>query len=107
MCAELFLSAAVIISTAENPNSFDLFSNDGERQFVRQFAKEDDAGAFCIPLNISAANIEGVKDGSNVTIQVVFDGGDGALYQVLVTRSYFFFSVSDSTFLVRRPYALG
>ncbi|KAH9487152.1 Copper acquisition factor BIM1 [Psilocybe cubensis] len=74
-------TAAVIISTAENPNSFDLFSKDGERQFVRQFAKEDDAGAFCIPLNISAANIEGVRDGSNVTIQVVFDGGDGALYQ--------------------------
>ncbi|PPQ90436.1 hypothetical protein CVT25_014954 [Psilocybe cyanescens] len=74
-------SASVILSTAENPNSFDLFSVDGQEQIVSPWGNEHDAGSFCIPLNISAANIEGVRDGSNVTIQVVFNGGDGALYQ--------------------------
>jgi len=76
------VAAGVIISTVPNPNSFDNFTVNGERQFVRYFAKEEAAGTFCIPLNISAAGLDGVKDGSNVTIQVVFDGGDGNLYQV-------------------------
>lgn len=71
-------TAGVIISTAQNPTSFDNFTVNGEQQFVKGFAKQDDAGVFCIPLNISAANITGVKDGSNVTIQVCHD-----------SRSYF------------------
>ncbi|TFK41392.1 hypothetical protein BDQ12DRAFT_591019, partial [Crucibulum laeve] len=74
-------TAGVIISTVQNPRSFDNFSVNGQQQFVSNYAKEADAGTFCIPLNISAANVEGVRDGSNVTIQIVFEGGDGNLYQ--------------------------
>ncbi|KAF4623353.1 hypothetical protein D9613_001602 [Agrocybe pediades] len=74
-------TAGVIISTVDNPRSFDNFTANGNQQFVRNFAKEADAGTFCVPLNISEAGIEGVRDGSNVTIQIVFDGGDGNLYQ--------------------------
>ena len=50
--------------------------------FVRDYAREEGAGTFCIPLDIAAANIPGAVDGANVTIQVVFEGGDGNLYQV-------------------------
>ena len=50
------------------------------------------AGTFCFPIDIAASNISGVQEGANVTIQVIFDGGDGSLYQVsfvlrFVTRS--------------------
>lgn len=73
------------ISTVDNPNNFDNFTvnNTGEAQLlVRDFASEELPGEFCLPLNISAAGIPGVGEGSNVTIQVVFNGGDGNLYQV-------------------------
>lgn len=66
-----------------NPNSFDNFTVSGNQQLVRGYAKAENAGSFCMPLNISAANIPEAKDGANVTIQVIFDGGDGNLYQVL------------------------
>jgi hypothetical protein len=70
-----------MISTVDNPSSFDHFNVDGQQQLIHPYAQEDDAGTFCVPLNISAANIPNVRDGSNVTIQVVFEGGDGNLYQ--------------------------
>lgn len=39
-------------------------------------------GLFCFPINIAASNVSGIQDGANVTIQVIFNGGDGTLYQV-------------------------
>ncbi|KAF9042094.1 hypothetical protein BJ165DRAFT_1327426, partial [Panaeolus papilionaceus] len=91
-------TAGVIISTVSNPNNFDNFTANGQQQLVRGFAHEDNAGTFCMPLNISAANIPGVGDGSNVTIQVVFEGGDGNLYQCAdLTLSANLTSVSDFT----------
>ncbi|RDB28521.1 hypothetical protein Hypma_015284 [Hypsizygus marmoreus] len=74
-------TAGVIISTVQNPTSFDNFSVSGQQQIVGPYAKEEAAGTFCIPLNISAAGIDGATDGANVTIQIVFAGGDGNLYQ--------------------------
>ncbi|KAF8898354.1 hypothetical protein BD779DRAFT_1666222 [Infundibulicybe gibba] len=74
-------TAGVLISTVQNPNSFDNFSVNGQQQFVRPFANEAAAGTFCIPLNMSDSNIAGVRDGANVTIQVVLGGSDGNLYQ--------------------------
>ncbi|KAG5719315.1 hypothetical protein E4T56_gene13298 [Termitomyces sp. T112] len=74
-------TSGVLLSTAQDPVSFDNFSVNGVQQIVGPYAKEANAGTFCIPLNISAAGIENVRDGSNVTIQVVFAGGDGNLYQ--------------------------
>ncbi|KIM48434.1 hypothetical protein M413DRAFT_440166 [Hebeloma cylindrosporum] len=74
-------TGGVLISTVANPNSFDNFTVNGVDQLVHPYAKQADTGTFCIPLNISAAGIAGATDGANVTIQVVFDGGDGNLYQ--------------------------
>lgn len=72
-----------LLSTVANPNNFDNFSVNGVPQLAYPYAEEAGAGTFCIPLNISAAGISGVKDGANVTLQIVFAGGDGNLYQVL------------------------
>ncbi|KAJ3503404.1 hypothetical protein NLJ89_g8450 [Agrocybe chaxingu] len=74
-------AAGVLVSTVPNPNNFDNFSVNGVQQLVKPFAREADAGSFCIPLNLTEAGVAGVQDGANVTIQVVFDGGDGLLYQ--------------------------
>lgn len=39
-------------------------------------------GKFCFPISIAASGVFGIQDGANVTIQVIFDGSDGILYQV-------------------------
>ena len=49
---------------------------------ARNFASFSGAGGFCFPLDLSNTGISGVSDGANVTIQLVFNGGDGNLYQV-------------------------
>ncbi|KAF6766267.1 hypothetical protein DFP72DRAFT_12447 [Ephemerocybe angulata] len=74
-------TVGVLLSTEKDPNSWESFSMNGTQTFVRDYAKEEDAGTFCIPLDIAAAKIPGAVDGANVTIQVVFQGGDGNLYQ--------------------------
>jgi len=72
-------TAAVMVSTVANPNTFDAFKVDGEDVFVRQWgARDEHGGTFCLPLDLAAANL---TDGANVTLQVVFEGGDGLLYQ--------------------------
>ena len=73
----------VIISTDQDPNTFTDFT-DGSGNFLiaKQYFQTTGEGAFCMPIDLAAANISGVQDGANVTIQLVFDGGDGQLYQV-------------------------
>ncbi|EPQ60925.1 hypothetical protein GLOTRDRAFT_68971 [Gloeophyllum trabeum ATCC 11539] len=74
----------VIISTAQNPTSQDNFTdpkNSSAFQQVMQYNKQSGSGYFCLPVDIQASGISGVKDGSNVTIEIIFDGGDGQLYQ--------------------------
>jgi hypothetical protein len=39
-------------------------------------------GKFCFPINITASGVSGIQDRANETIQVIFDRGDGILYQV-------------------------
>ena len=39
-------------------------------------------GMYCFPINITASGVSGIQDGMNATIQIIFDGGDGVLYQV-------------------------
>lgn len=41
-------------------------------------------GSYCFPIDISASGISGVQDGANVTIQVIYNGGDDTLYQVVL-----------------------
>ncbi|ESK98434.1 hypothetical protein Moror_184 [Moniliophthora roreri MCA 2997] len=74
-------TAGVLLSTVENPSNFGDFNVSGQQQFARYYSSEPNAGTFCIPLDLSQSGISGLQDGSNVTIQIVFTGGDGNLYQ--------------------------
>jgi hypothetical protein len=71
---------AISLSTAQNPTSFDNFTN-STGGLVRNFATGSGAGNFCIPLDLSNTGIGSVSDGANVTIQIIYNGGDGGLYQ--------------------------
>lgn len=67
----------------QDPTSFDNFTNSsGGQQLARNFASASGAGEFCIPLDLSNTGIPGVSNGANVTLQFLFNGGDGNLYQV-------------------------
>ncbi|KIM48435.1 hypothetical protein M413DRAFT_440167 [Hebeloma cylindrosporum] len=68
-------TAGVLISTLPDPKSFNNFSQ------VNSFFQIQGEGAFCIPLDFSKSNVTSLSTGQNVTIQIVFDGGDGQLYQ--------------------------
>ena len=78
-----WILVGIIISTVQDPTSFNDFNNSsGQQQFARDYASATGAGDFCIPLDLSNTGISGVADGANVTLQWVFNGGDGLLYQV-------------------------
>ncbi|KAJ7139893.1 hypothetical protein C8R44DRAFT_765686 [Mycena epipterygia] len=68
-------TAGVTLSTKANSTSFDDFST------IVPFFKLTGEGLFCIPLDLLATNATGLKDGQNVTLEIVFDGGDGELFQ--------------------------
>ncbi|KAI0314987.1 hypothetical protein OF83DRAFT_1134233 [Amylostereum chailletii] len=72
----------VLLSTDQDPSSFNDFKNSsGSDQLARNYATATGEGEFCIPLNLSNTGISGVQSGANVTLQFVFDGGDGQLFQ--------------------------
>lgn len=71
-----------MISTAASPTSFDDFhTSSGADQLVVSYYKGTGLGG-CISVKPDAAGISSIQNGSNVTFQMVFDGGDGKLYQV-------------------------
>lgn len=73
----------VLVSSKANPTSFNDFNNaSGGNQFVTNFFQTTGEGLACFNIDLTKTGVDGVKDGSNVTIEVVFNGGDGALYQV-------------------------
>ncbi|KAI0252598.1 hypothetical protein BJV78DRAFT_323565 [Lactifluus subvellereus] len=75
-------SLSVLISTVQDPTSFNNFTSaSGQQQLARNFASASGEGGFCIPLDLNNTGISGVQNGANVTIQLVFNGGDGSLYQ--------------------------
>ncbi|KAH9996564.1 hypothetical protein BJV77DRAFT_1143456 [Russula vinacea] len=75
-------SLGVLLSTVQDPTSFNNFTNSsGGQQLARNFASATGSGGFCIPLDLSSTGISGVSDGANVTLQFVYNGGDGNLYQ--------------------------
>jgi len=75
-------TAGVVISTIQDPTSFtDFINSSSGYQTVVPFFQTTGAGTFCFPIDIAASNISGIQEGANVTIQVIFDGGDGSLYQ--------------------------
>ncbi|KAH9176948.1 hypothetical protein EDB89DRAFT_1937279 [Lactarius sanguifluus] len=73
---------AILLSTVQDPTSFDNFTtSSGQQQFARNFASGSGEGEFCIPLDLNNTGISGVQDNANVTIQFLFNGGDGSLYR--------------------------
>ncbi|KAF8895051.1 hypothetical protein CPB84DRAFT_1656090, partial [Gymnopilus junonius] len=68
-------TAGVLVSTLPDPTSFQNFSQ------VNTFFQVQGEGAFCIPLDLKSSNETGLTSGQNVTLQIVFSGGDGQLYQ--------------------------
>lgn len=100
--------AAIFISTDADPDSFDKFEQ------VNTFFQLEGEGDFCIPLNLASSNATGLQEGQNATIQVIdnspepvdltrllrinkvlFDGGDGALFQVSVSHYLHFCGSSE------------
>lgn len=77
--------AAVLISLEANPTNFSVFNTTTtgvELPFAVPFFSATGEGVACIPVNIGSLNIAGVGNGTNVTLQVQFSGGDGNLFQV-------------------------
>ncbi|KAJ4476748.1 hypothetical protein J3R30DRAFT_3658014 [Lentinula aciculospora] len=68
-------TAAVFITNASNPTSFDNFTQ------ITPFFQENIEGSFCMQFDLSQTNATGLTNGENVTIQFLFDGGDGNLFQ--------------------------
>ncbi|KAF9014942.1 hypothetical protein BDQ17DRAFT_1340218 [Cyathus striatus] len=65
----------ILLSNASNPTSFDNFTQ------VNNFFQINGEGTACFPFDLSSSNFTGLIDGQNVTMQIIYDGGDGALYQ--------------------------
>ncbi|KAJ4494280.1 hypothetical protein C8R41DRAFT_310545 [Lentinula lateritia] len=70
-------TAAVFITNASNPTSFDNFTQ------ITSFFQETIEGSFCMSFDLSQTNATGLTNGENVTIQILYDGGDGNLFQAM------------------------
>ncbi|PPR01185.1 hypothetical protein CVT24_006061 [Panaeolus cyanescens] len=66
--------SAFFISTT-NATSFNDFTQ------VNGFMNGEGEGVVCVDLDLKSSNATGLTNGQNVTIQVLFSGGDGPLYQ--------------------------
>jgi len=75
----------VLLSTAQNPTNFANFSQ------AVNFFQATGEGPFCLPVDLATAGLTDVAGGINATLQMVFDGGDGMLYQcadVILSSSF-------------------
>ncbi|KAG8946175.1 hypothetical protein FRC04_012030 [Tulasnella sp. 424] len=73
-----------LISFSSDPQSFTDFNttSDGKAiPFLKPFIQIQGTGEACIPVDVASLNVPGVQNGTNATIQVQFNGGDGWLYQ--------------------------
>jgi hypothetical protein len=66
----------------QDPTSFGDFNSSSGFQYVVPYFQQNGEGKYCFPIDLAQAGFSGIQDGANVTIQVIFDGGDGELYQV-------------------------
>ncbi|KAI6133337.1 hypothetical protein EDD16DRAFT_1468043 [Pisolithus croceorrhizus] len=80
-------AVGVIVSTDQDPTSFSDFNSSSGYQMVVPYFETSGEGQYCFPIDLAGAGISGIQDGANVTIQVVYDGGDGTLYQAHLTLS--------------------
>ena len=78
-----------MLSTAASPASFnDFHTASGADQLVVDYFKGTGSSG-CITVMPNRAGISGIQNGTKVTLQMVFDGGDGKLYQVSRTNCFF------------------
>ncbi|KAK2462089.1 hypothetical protein APHAL10511_006552 [Amanita phalloides] len=68
-------TAGVFIAANNSANSFGNFVE------IKPFFQQSGEGIYCFPLLFNSANATGLTNGQNVSIQIVYDGGDGELYQ--------------------------
>ncbi|KAH8926943.1 hypothetical protein BT69DRAFT_1347631 [Atractiella rhizophila] len=74
----------IIISPNPNPQNFSVFnvtSSGATIPPLKPFFDITNAGEFCINVDISSLGVSDFANGTNATIQVVYNGGDGPLYQ--------------------------
>ncbi|KAG9128298.1 hypothetical protein FRC07_001233 [Ceratobasidium sp. 392] len=70
-----------LISFDSNPQNLTQFSNSSNGAQLTSFIRLDKQGEACLPVNIQSLGLSNVSNGTNATIQIQFDGGDGNLYQ--------------------------
>ncbi|QRW18974.1 hypothetical protein RhiXN_00380 [Rhizoctonia solani] len=71
----------VLVSFDANPQNITQFSNSSNGAQLTSFVKLEKQGEACIPVNIQSLGLSNVSNGTNATIQIQYDGGDGNLYQ--------------------------
>ncbi|KAH7883902.1 hypothetical protein F5I97DRAFT_1794099, partial [Phlebopus sp. FC_14] len=74
-------TAGVIVSTKQDPSSFADFNSSSGYQMAVPFFQQNGEGLYCFPIDLALSGVSGIQDGANVTIQIIFDGGDGELFQ--------------------------
>ncbi|KAF9643652.1 hypothetical protein BDM02DRAFT_3123125 [Thelephora ganbajun] len=73
----------VLLSTSASPTSYgDFHTPSGGDQLVVDYFKATGTSG-CVRIMPTAAGISGIQNGSNITLQMVYDGGDGKLYQCM------------------------
>ncbi|KAI0790416.1 hypothetical protein C8Q75DRAFT_717203 [Abortiporus biennis] len=65
----------VIIAPTSNPTNFANFSQ------AVPFFTLNGAGPFCFPVDLLASGVNGIQEGVNATLQMIYNAGDGTLYQ--------------------------
>ena len=74
----------MLISTVASPTSFgDFHTSSGADQLAVGYYQGNGLFGLCVSVKPSLAGIPGIRNGTNVTLQMVYDGGDGTLYQVV------------------------
>jgi hypothetical protein len=81
------LPVGALLSASSSPQSFADFNISGQQVLALPYSKQTGEGVYCLPIDIGKLGLSDVKDGANVTLQIVFNGGDGNLYQVCTSPS--------------------
>ncbi|KAI6045125.1 hypothetical protein EDC04DRAFT_2877442 [Pisolithus marmoratus] len=74
-------TVGVIVSTKQDPTSFSDFNSSSGYQMAVPWFQTNGEGQYCFPIDLATSGVSGIQDGANVTIQIVYNGGDGNLYQ--------------------------
>ncbi|KAG8920695.1 hypothetical protein FRC01_000637 [Tulasnella sp. 417] len=70
-----------LISFSSDPQSFANFNTTANGQsipYLKPYIQIQGTGEACYPVDVASLNIPGVQNGTNATIQIQFNGGDGS-----------------------------